>query len=145
MKKLLLFGFATVLVFTACKKKTEEVVPVVPVKTTTEKIQAVWKVTSLVYNDFYSNANHPFTQTGIATDYVDFRTNGKVYVQFGNPSSASSRDTSSYTIVNDNTIKIDTDNFEIKTLTANQLVLYNKTINSTTPLEYDESTFNLNK
>lgn len=140
MKKLLLFGFATALLFNACKKKTEDVVP----KTTAEKVQGLWKVTSLVSNDFYSNTNHITTQTGIATDYVDFRVNGKVYTQFGTPN-ASNRDTSTYTIVNDNTIKLDTDNFEIRVLNDNQFVLYNKDPYSTTPVAYDETTLNLYK
>lgn len=141
MKKLLLFGFATALFLTACKKKTEDVV----VKTTAQKVQGVWKVTSTVSNDYYSNANHFTTTNGLATDYADFRADGKVYSQTGNPNTPGAKDTSVYTIVNDNLLKIDGLDFNIKTLTDNQFVFANKVITLTAPLEFDEITFNLYK
>jgi hypothetical protein len=138
MKKLILLAFAATSILVACKKKSEDVV-----KTTAEKVQGLWKVTSIVSNEYYSNANHPNTQGGIPSDYLDFRADGKVYSQIGNPNSPYARDTSSFSIVNDNTIKVDGLDATIKTLNDNQFILYSKDTYSQTPLAYDESTITL--
>jgi hypothetical protein len=134
MKKLLFALFAITTLFTACKKKDVE-------KTTAEKLIAKWKVSSYVENDYFNNTNHSATTQGGTTDYVDFRTDGKVYSKEG----SSSEDVADYSVVNDNTVKIDGDDYTIKTLTDTQLVLYYKDQTSTQPLEYYELTFNLYK
>jgi hypothetical protein len=137
MKKGILLLITGAILFSACKKdKTEEPV----VKTVAQKVVAKWNAINFVENDFYNNTPHITTTPAVAGDYADFRTDGKVYSQF-----LGMKDTVAYSIVNDNTIKIDGDNYEIKTLTDNQFILYNKFINSTTPLEFTESTLNFNK
>lgn len=118
--------------FTACKKDKE--------KTTAEKIQTTWNVNSYVFNDFYSNTAHPFSITGVAGDYVEFRADGKAYSKFGG-----SKDTVAYSISGDNKIVFDSETYDIKTLTDNQFVMYSKLVTSTTPSEYEETTLTLSK
>jgi outer membrane lipoprotein-sorting protein len=134
MKKLFIALIAFTALFSACKKKDVE-------KTVAEKLAGKWKVTSYVSNDYYSGANHPSTTPGGAGDYVDFRADGKVYSKEGN----NPEDVSAFSLVNDNTVKIDNEDFTIKAITETQLVLYQKDQTSTTPLEYFEITLNLYK
>lgn len=134
MKKLLLAVFGLMLILSACKKKDVE-------KTTAEKLVAKWKVTSFISNDYYNNANHITTLQGTASDYVDFRTDGKLYTKQGN----SAEEVVAYSVVNDNALRIDNEDWTIKALSDNQFVLYQKSVTSTTPLVYDEVTLNLYK
>ncbi len=133
MNKLLIVGFVFLASFSACKKKDVE-------KTTAEKVVGVWKVSNFSYNDFYSNANHFTSYTGIASDYWDFRTDGKIYLQ-----ESGVKDTVSYSIVSDTKMIYDGDDCDIRTLTDNQFVIYNKYTVTTSPIQYYESTFNLAK
>jgi protein associated with RNAse G/E len=143
MKKLLFVAIASMALFSACKKKDvePEVVPVVVAKTVAQKIIAKWKVTSVVENDYYSNMSHPFTYTGVATDYFDVRTDGKIYLQI----SLVGKDTLAYSLINDSTINIGGDITKIKTITDTKFEMYFKEVYSTNPLEYYEFTTNLSK
>ena len=133
MKKVLFLMIACTALFTACKKDKE--------KTTAEKVLGRWKVTNTVENEFYNNTAHITTQAGIASDYVDFREDGKVYSKDGNDPEY----VSAYTITGDDKITFDGETYDIKTLTDNQFVLYNKYVYPNTPSNYDEITYNLYK
>lgn len=133
--------------FTACKKdKVEEtpvepVVPIVPPKTVAQKITAKWGITTIADNDYYSNTSHMTTYTGVASDYLDFRSDNKLYIQtvpYG-------RDTLSYNLVNDSTMNLEGDLFKIQTISDTKFVMFYKETYSTTPLEYYTSTITLAK
>jgi hypothetical protein len=115
----------------ACKKSdTTTTLP----QTTLQKIQAKWTLESIVENNYYSGSNHTNTTTGTSTDYLDFKTDGKVYYSI-----SGFTDVVTYSLINDTRILIDgTETYEIKTLTANSFVLYQKTIRNAT--DYDEET-----
>ena len=106
---------------------------------TQSKIQAKWKIQSVVENDFYSGAAHVSTTTG-TNDYADFRGDGKIYSY-----SQGFYDTAAYGIISDTKIWIDvtTDVYDIQSLTDTQLKLYLKEIVS--PTEYVETTVNCSK
>ena len=103
--------------FTACKK-TETAAT-----TTAQKILGKWTYVSDVYTYYSQGTSKTTTTLGNASDYSDFRVNGKVYTQFHN-----SLDTSDYKIINDNKISIDGDTSLIKTLTATSFIAYNKRV-----------------
>jgi hypothetical protein len=133
MKKLLFLAIASMALFSACKKKDVE-------KTTAEKITGSWKFINVTYNFFYGATSHLTSYDGITGDYFDFRADGKVYLQVrGN------KDTAAYSILSDNKIKFDGDDFDIKVLTENQFIIYNKDIDPRTPTDYQESTYTLAK
>ena len=118
--------------FTACKKDKE--------KTTSEKVLGKWSVTNTVDNSFYNNTAHVTTRAGLAADYADFRSDGKLYSKDG-----IYLDTVAYSITVDNKIILDGETFDIRTLTDNQFVLYNKYVYPNTPSNYDETTLTLYK
>lgn len=139
MKKIITsIAIVTVVTFylSACKKSDTQ-------RTTTQtplqKIQAKWQLQTYVYNDHYANMDHLTNLTGGANDYLDFRTDMKVYTYlFG------SRDTSTYALSGDTKVVIDgTDIFDIKTLTNNSFIMYNKDNGSGT--DYEEITFTMKK
>jgi hypothetical protein len=131
MKKVLFLMITSAALFTACKKDKE--------KTTAEKVQAKWTLNVIAANDFYNNTAHPFNFNGLAGDYIDFRTDNKAYERIGG-----SLDTVGYSISSDSKIVYDGDTYDIKTLTENQFIIYNKTT-STTSNNYDETTYTLSK
>ena len=129
-----IFLFACIILLgTSCKKND----PAPP--TTQSKIQAKWKIQSIVENDFYSGSAHVITITG-AADYADFRGDGKLYSY-----SQGYYDTSAYSIISDTKMWIDvsTDVYDIQTLNDTQLKLYTK--ENTVPGEYTETTINCSK
>ena len=113
----------------ACKKSALSVA---------QRLQAKWLVDKEISNSHYGGADHTATYTGLATDYVDFRSNNKVYSQV-----SGSKDTSNYSVVNDSTMTIDVDTYKILTLTDNIFKIYSKSF--TTPVIWDETTINLKK
>jgi hypothetical protein len=131
MKKIFFLAFASMALLSACKKKDVE-------KTTAEKISGRWNVVSDISNDYFSNQDHRATIIGLATDYADFRADGKVYAQIGGQ-----KDTSIYTIVSDNKINFEGDVTDIRTLTENQFVLYSKSPYGTS--SYFERTLSLSR
>jgi hypothetical protein len=135
MKKLIFLSAFACLAIASCKKDDPA-----PQKTTAEKVLGSWKIQNVVFNDYYSNADHITTTNGSASDFVEFRNDGKSYSLF-----QGFRDTSTYSVPNDNSIILDGETFSIKTLTDNQFTLYNKEVISTTPNEYEETTINLAK
>ena len=131
IKKTMIFLLAGASVFTACKK-TETTT-----QTTAQKVLGKWTFVSAVGSQTYQGTTTPSSHTGVAGDYVDFRTDGKVYIYNGGD-----RDTSNYKIISDNLIKVDSDTAQIKTLTTSSFVVYSKTV---APQYSYESTTTLKK
>jgi len=108
MKKLMVPAalFAAVVMVVSCDKKNDK-----PANNTLSKIQANWKVASIqsTYGDEDS------TYTGATADYIDFRTDGKVYTNIANE-----KDTSLYSLVNDTKLVIDSDTAVIQQLSSSQ-------------------------
>ena len=96
-----------------------------------------WTYVGQVGSETFQGSTRPTSATGVAGDYIDFRTDGKTYSYI-----ASERDTSTYKIISDKLIKVDSDTLEIKTLTTSSFVLYGKKV---TPQYSDESTITLKK
>lgn len=111
MKKLMLSAamLAAVVTVVSCDKKNDK-----PVNNTLSKIQAKWKVNNVKFEE----GGEDSTYTGVAADYIDFRTDGKVYTNISDE-----KDTSAYKLVNDTKLVIDTDTMNIKQLTSSQFVL----------------------
>jgi hypothetical protein len=113
-----------------------------------EKMQGRWNFTSATLATYNNNTNALLgSQTfgGLSGDYVEFRTDNKIYLQI-----LGTRDTSGYRMLNDTRFIIEDganrDSFDIITLTANDFVFRNKEIDNTVnPPERDEVTYNLKK
>jgi hypothetical protein len=133
MKKILTSVLLLSFLFTfvaSCKKDDKP-------KPTSERVLGKWSIQSLTENDHYSGQDHISVTPGDPGDFVDFRSDGKVYSNVtGYP------DTSSYTVVSDTRITIDTDGYDIKTLTDNSFVLYSK---DTYGSDYFEATISLKR
>lgn len=114
MKKLMVPAamLAAVVMVVSCDKDNDK-----PANTTLSKIQAKWKVANVKFNIGAEDS----TYTGAATDYVDFRTDGKVYTSIG-----TQKDTSAYSLVNDTKLVVDGDTAVIKQLSGNQFSFESK-------------------
>ena len=116
----------------ACKKS--DTTAATSTQTVLQKIQYKWTLERIVDNNYYSGADHINTTTGTSSDYFDFKKDGKVYFSFSGIT-----DVVTYSLINDTQILIDgTETYQIKTLTANSFVLYQKNIRNAT--DYDEET-----
>ncbi len=125
----------TVISLAGCKK--DKVVPL----TTAQKLQFKWSVSTVVSTENVSpSPSVTDTYVGTASDYFDFKSDGKVYVkQEGEP-----EDVVTYTIVNDTQITLDDVAFTIKKLDDHNLILYSKQVFKD-GANYTEDTFNLKK
>lgn len=123
-KKITLLFLSITVLFIGCNKDDDE-------QTTAQKLMHKWSVATIVED----NNGAVTTYTGLASDYIDYRTDGKVYYN-----TFSSPDTLTYTILNDKYIVEDNlDTFEIKSLTNSNLVLYYHNSNNT--YKYTENLF----
>ena len=121
----------------ACTKPTDNQPP----QTTLQKVQAKWQLVNIVDNDHYSGSDHISTTTGSSTDYFDFRTDGNIYYSIG-----SYKDTVTYSLPTDTKILINgTETYDIKTITSNSFIIYQKDINANNAAEYNEETFSWKK
>jgi hypothetical protein len=122
---------ASILFASSCKKDPA------PAPTTQEKILGKWKIQRISDNDFYSGLPHITTYTGNASDYADFRKDGKVEISL-----YGSADTSPYGIISESKIWIydAADIYDVKELTGTALKLYQKEIYSGMS-EYAETTY----
>lgn len=102
---------------------------------TLSKIQAKWGIQNILL-DFDGTVDDS-TYTGVSADYIDFRTDSKVYSQVNNE-----KDTSAYKLVNDSTLVIDTDTARIQQLSGSQFVI---TETNTELGEDAKITYNLKK
>jgi len=103
---------AAVVMVVSCDKNNDK-----PANTTLKMIQAKWNVSSVKL----SVGGEDSTYTGVAADYIDFRTNDSVYTNIANE-----KDTSAYSLVNDTKLVIDGDTTVIKQITGNQFVFESK-------------------
>lgn len=129
MKKLInTLAVATLLfIGIAACKKSDTTQP----QTTLQKIQAKWQLQTYYENDHFSGADHIKNSAGTTSDFLDFRTDGKVYTSlFGY------RDTVNYRLTDDTHLLIDgVNNYEIKTLTSNSFTIYQKDVSGSNFLE----------
>jgi hypothetical protein len=100
-------------VLAACNDDDDDVQP-----TTLQKLQQVWLVDSTTARTVTAGSDVTIAQPGIASDYFDFRSDGKLYFRLG----AAQPDTVDYSLVNDNKLVIDGDTAIIQTITTNKLV-----------------------
>lgn len=128
--------FICLLCSTSCKKNNDNANDNSN-KTVPEKIQGIWHLSNVIYNDHFNNTDNRDTIFGSFTDIIDFRTDGKVYAFV-----QGTRDTSTYTIPSDSQIIIENQSFEIKILTDKALSLYGKEVIGA---DYSEETENFTR
>ena len=107
------------IILVSCKKDDPT-----PIPTTIQKIQAKWTFDKLTDLNIFMGTSTRDTLYGTAAEYVDFRTDNKVYSFID-----SDYDTASYTLLNDNKIiMFDNtgyrDTSDIRVLNINQLQLF---------------------
>ena len=112
MKKLMVPAaiLAAVVMVVSCDKKNDK-----PANNTLSKIQAKWKIDNVKFD--YVGTENDETYTGVAADYVDFRTDGNVYTNIANE-----KDTSVYKLIGDTKLVVDGDTATIKSLSSNQFI-----------------------
>ena len=132
MKKSILYAAViTTLITAGCKKKNDEP----PVAS----LQNKWGIVSLNFQAIEDGVTvDTFNYTGVAEDYIDFRSDNKVYSLIDG-----SEDTSAYQILNNNKVVMDVDTFDIQSLTLTYVKLYSKVYTDVN--SYDESTINLKR
>ncbi|MES2430391.1 MAG: lipocalin family protein [Bacteroidota bacterium] len=135
MKKRILFlSTMIILILNACKK--EEV-------TTQEKITARWKIQNIEGASVSGSTTTSSNYVGLPSDYIDFRTDNKIYSSVNG-----TVDTASYA-VSGNTITVTPDPgdaplvYEVKSVSNTDLQLYNR--NTISATAYTAITVNLKK
>ena len=138
MKRTTLFlAMMSILAFSlnACKKHHD-----VAAQTTIQKLQAKWAFQKEYYHENYGGMEYRDTAYGEAGDYVDFRTDNKVYTK-----NDVDLDTASYSLLGDDKIIVlyndpfpYSDTFNIQILTDNALQIYVKQFD--TAPDYFEAT-----
>ena len=104
-----------------------------------KKIQWKWQIDFITVKSNYSGVENSTTHKGSAADFMEFKSNGKMYSEFQGKS-----DSGDYYIDAENKkINIDGDNIAIKELTDQTLILVNK--NRTASIGYIEITYMLSK
>jgi hypothetical protein len=125
----LLIGFS----FSSCKKTDDK-----KDKTTAEKIQGTWHLDTDIYHDFFDNEHYYDTTTGGPNDIIEFRSDGKVYLNIDGET-----DTTVYEISGESKLIIAGNvSYDIKTLTETLLVMYSKQIVGS---DYTEETMTLKR
>ena len=89
---------------------------------TLSRVQAKWGLQS--YQIDLPGTEDDVNYTGVAADYLDFRADNKLYSQVGGD-----KDTSAYSLINDNTLVIDGDTAKIASLSSSQFVITQTTTN----------------
>ncbi len=118
MKKIILAMLCLpAFVLTSCQRDDDE-----PLPTTSTKILGAWKVDRAIDEDY-----HPINTlvdleeyVGLPGDSVVFKTDGFVYTY----SDIDGNDETDYIVLDEKTIKIEDEVYEIKTLTDKELFLY---------------------
>src|SRR5688572_16665160 len=110
MKKIILMLCLPALMLTSCQRDDED-----PQPTTAQKILGAWKVDRAIDEDY-----HPINTlvdleeyVGLPGDSVVFKTDGLVYTY----SDVDGNDETDYIVVDDKTIKIEDELYEIRSLT----------------------------
>ena len=135
MKKTILYAaVVTGLLFTACKKNHDK---------SATSLQNKWGVvneTDLVVESEVTTSND--TYTGVAADYIDFRSDNKVYSLVNG-----GMDTSTYHLLSNNKVAIGenplADTLDILSLTTSSVQLHEKIYDD--PTSYEELTVNLKR
>jgi hypothetical protein len=108
------------LAFAACKKDDKA-------PTTLEKLQEKWTLNKQINHLVYLGNQQSDTVASAAGEYIDFRTDGKVYSKI-----AGTLDTSAYSLLSDTRLITNSgsanDTLDIQTLTLNALQLHYKQI-----------------
>jgi hypothetical protein len=118
MKKIILAMLClSAVVLTSCQRDDED-----PLPTAATKILGAWKVDRAIDEDY-----HPVNTLvdveeyiGLPGDSVVFKTDGLVYTY----SDVDGKDETDYIVLDEKTIKIEDELYEIKTLTDKELYLY---------------------
>lgn len=142
MKKLILIAISLVTFYACSKKDTDN---------TLSKIRFNWQLDSIKNLTFVNNildTNNSDTTVGVTGDYVDFRSDGKVYSKISE-NAPDDKDTATYTYSN-NKISIkakdgETSVYTITTLSSNELIFENKEIFPTNPGTYEQAIVKLKK
>ena len=90
-------------------------------RSTTNKLQGKWQVDSIVVNQYFNGTYSKASNAGTPEDYIEFRSDGRMYTSFQGYT-----DNSSYYVRSDTVIVIGGDSADINELTDNKLVIYNK-------------------
>lgn len=111
-----------ILSLASCKKEKNE-------KTTTEKILGKWNLSSREEIETINGQSEKDVYVGVAGEYVDFRSNNKVYVK----EQGEAEENADYRVDNDKQITFTYDGtdhtvFTIKELNSNKLVLYSRQV-----------------
>ena len=104
----------------SCNKDDNNTTP-----TTLSRVQATWGVTSKVM-DKAGTAVGDSTYIGVTADYMDFKTDNKVYSQLKNV-----KDTAAYSLTNDSTLVLDGVTSKIAKLSSSEFVIKQTLINTT--------------
>ena len=116
MKKILAMLCLSALVLTACQKDDA------PEPLNSEKILGTWRLQKAV-DEYYQPVNTLVSTDeviGTVGDSIVFKNNGEVYTY----SPTEGNDKTTYRFINENTIEIEDELYEIKTLTTTELYLY---------------------
>lgn len=129
----------SLLTLASCKKEDKEETE----KTTAEKIQARWGVDSTAVHFRIDGEDGSGTAPGESSDYFDFRSDGKLYM---NLEAIEISDTLDYALQSDTKILIEgLGSYEIQNLTDNNLKLYTKITDPDSAEDFYELTFYLKK
>lgn len=134
MKTFYFFFSAVILsaiLFSSCKKNKDAT------QTTLEKLQYKWSFTKEFYHDLFLGVESRDTTTGLSTDYVDFRSDNKVYSRQG-----TNYDTSSYALMDDSHLITSSggtnDTLTIQVLNDHALQVYSRSGTATNYYEFTD-------
>lgn len=132
MRKLILFiAIITSLIIAACEKNKD--------KNSTPSLEGKWELVNTIYLEVENGVEvSDYNYTGIAGDYIDFRSDHKVYSHVDGFD-----DVSGYTLLNNNKVDIEGDTLEIRSLTKASVTLYEKSYTNLN--SYEENTVNLKR
>jgi hypothetical protein len=141
--KSVLLGLAiAAILFSACSKDDDP--------TFAQRVQKNWNFEKLAYEEYYAGSYDYDTTYGSAGDYVDFRTDNKLYTKTTYPGLGVSYDTSNYLIYGESQIiswydsdPLAKDTLNIEVLTDNQFILHMRD-NSSLP-DYEDFRLFLNR
>lgn len=129
--RILFFALLAAISFSACKDDDEPTVQ--------QRIQGVWTFDKNIDRNVIGGVESRDTTLGVSGDYVDFRTDNKVYSRF----EGLYYDTANYSILSSDKIIIDGDTMTIQNLTNSSVQFYLREDVSAT--DYYETWFYLKK
>ncbi|HYH15575.1 MAG TPA: hypothetical protein VD794_10155 [Flavisolibacter sp.] len=130
---ILLFGI--VLLSNSCKKDNEEDIT----NDLARRIHGKWQINSIMIKENLSGTERNVTHHGGASDYFDFKPNGKVYTSM----QGQSDDYDYFVNENENKINIDGDNATILELSEHTFIFSDRDLTAT--IGYTEITYSLKR